>query len=302
MKKYSIALAQYPIGNFESFEIWKIHIENWIVDAKSKNADLLVFPEYGSMELVSLFEPQIQQDLSRQIEKLQNILPDFIQTFSELAIKYQITLVAPSFPVKVKSQFINRAYVFGSSGLAGFQDKFFMTRFEDEIWGISSGQKTLSLFQDGNCTFGIQICYDVEFGIGSQLLAQNGANLIIAPSCTETLRGATRVHVGARARALETQCYVGVSQTILEALWSPAVDINFGYAAVYCPSDKNLPEEGIISISEPQKASTQITELDFEIIENVRNDGQVFNFKDHQKLQANFRDEEIEINKVLIQK
>jgi predicted amidohydrolase len=156
------------------------------------------------------------------------------------------------------------------------------------------------LFEAPWGNFGIQICYDVEFGLGSQLLSSAGASLLLAPSCTETIRGATRVHVGARARALENQAYTVVSQTVGNAAWSPAVDINYGYAGFYCTPDKNLPEEGIIATMAPQKEGWLLETLDFALLETVRNDGQVFNFKDHQRLQTGLLQEEIQILRVAV--
>lgn len=132
------------------------------------------------------------------------------------------------------------------------------------------------------------------------MLCSAGASLIIAPSCTETIRGVTRVQVGARARALENQSYVLVSQTIGNAEWSPTVDVNYGFAAAYSTPDKNLPEEGIIASGSPQKEEWLITELDFEKIEQVRADGQVFNFKDLQNIRIGFTTEFAEIERVFI--
>jgi len=163
------------------------------------------------------------------------------------------------------TKIFNRAFVFSPKGLVGFQDKFFMTRFENEEWGIDAAEpKQLTLFEADWGSFGIQICYDVEFTLGSQLLVQAGASLILAPSCTETIRGATRVHVGARARALENQAFTIVSQTVGNAVWSPAVDINYGFAGFYTTPDKEMPEEGIISTKQPQKIGWLIETLDFQ--------------------------------------
>ncbi|HAO47849.1 MAG TPA: nitrilase, partial [Runella sp.] len=167
-------------------------------------------------------------------------------------------------------------------------------------WGIQSAPKVLTLFEGDWGSFGVQICYDVEFGIGAQSLCSAGASLILAPSCTETIRGATRVHVGARARALENQAYVVVSQTVGLAEWSPAVDINYGYTAMYCPPDKNLPEEGIVAQTLPQQAGWLVETLDFSLIEAVRTDGQVFNYQDHQRLHNQFISDEIKLIKRLI--
>lgn len=293
-----IATAQYPITLHPNFQSWQNHTEKWVQSALTENAELLLFPEYGSMELVSIFTEEIRQDICQQVIELNSLKESFCQTFEDLAKKYEVIIVAPSFPVLEDGKIYNRVYVFSKKGLVGYQDKFFMTRFENEEWGISSAPKVLSLFETPWGSFGIQICYDVEFPIGAQLLSANGATLILAPSCTETIRGATRVHIGARARALENQCYVAVSQTINNAEWSPAVDINFGYSAIYSTSDKNFPEDGIVAIQKPQMEGWLIENMNFELIEGVRENGQVFNFKDSSHYKMTFLLENITIKKV----
>ncbi|WP_028665529.1 carbon-nitrogen hydrolase family protein [Runella zeae] len=294
----TIASAQYPISHHTDFEAWQQHTSEWVAQAVKQQAQLLVFPEYGSMELVSIFSDEIRLDIRRQVLELDTLKHNFCAVFADLARLYQVVIVAPSIPVIENEKAHNRAFVFSPKGLVGYQDKFFMTRFEDEEWGIQTSPKVLTLFEAEWGSFGIQICYDVEFSIGSQKLSEAGASLILVPSCTETIRGSTRVHVGARARALENQAYMVVSQTIGEATWSPAVDVNYGFAACYCTPDKNLPEEGIISYMTPQKVGWLVETLDFTKIDQVRTDGQVFNFKDHARLQANFRNEEITINRI----
>ena len=297
--KVTIATAQYPINFHQTLADWQKYTENWVKSAVEQKSELLLFPEYGSMELTSLFEDKIRQDLQKQVLEMDSLKEVFCETYANLAKQFDVIIVAPSFPVLENDKIYNRVFVFSKNGLVGFQDKFFMTRFENEEWGIASAPKVLSVFEANWGSFGIQICYDVEFPIGSQLLCANGVNLILAPSCTETLRGATRVHVGARARALENQCYVAVSQTINNAEWSPAVDMNFGYSAIYASPDKNLPEEGIMSIEKPQNEGWLIQELDFDLLENIRIDGQVFNFKDTQKVSVKL-EEEIEVKRVKI--
>ncbi len=294
----TVASAQYPITEHKSLDHWRVHTEHWVAKAARKNAEILLFPEYGSMELVSLFSDEIRADIRWQVRELDTLKVDFCETFSSLARKYQVTIVAPSFPVLEGDKIYNRAFVFSEKGLIGFQDKFFMTRFENEEWKIDSAPKQLTVFEAEWGSFGIQICYDIEFPIGSQNLCEAGVSLILSPSCTETIRGATRVHIGARARALENQCYVTVSQTIGNAAWSPAVDINYGFGAFYATPDKNLPEEGIISLSKTQEEGWLIETLDLEKIKQVRIDGQVFNYKDLKRAKSQFLENDIEIVRV----
>ena len=299
-KSVIVASAQYPITRHADFAAWKEHMENWVGDAAAKGAGLLLFPEYGAMELVSILAAEIQRDILLQVAAMDSFKESFCAVFVELALKYHVIIVAPSLPVVEDGKQLNRVFVFSPKGVVGYQDKFFMTRFENEEWGIASAPKVLTVFEASWGKFGIQICYDVEFGIGSQMLCHAGASLILAPSCTETIRGATRVHVGARARALENQAYTAVSQTIGNAEWSPAVDINYGYAAFYSTPDKDLPEEGIIATKPAQQEGWLIQELDFSQTEEVRRDGHVFNFNDQQKIRMDLFGEPISVQHAFV--
>lgn len=279
-RQVTIASAQYPITEFRSPEAWKTHLSDRVNAAKQKGAELLVFPEYAAMELVSLFQPEILHDLHRQLDALQEVLSDYRMVHAELAKQHNCTIVAGSFPVKENGMYKNRVYVYSPVGEIGFQDKRFMTRFEHESWGITGEKTALKLFRASWGSFGIQTCYDIEFPHGSAELCRNGAGIILAPSCTETLRGATRVHIGARARALENQCYTVVAQTVGNAAWSPAVDINYGYAGFYATPDLDFPETGILLEGRHQEETWEIMTLDLAKIDMVRKEGQVFNFRD----------------------
>lgn len=289
-----VATAQYPVNAHQNFGDWRAHFQRWVSKAAAQRAQLLLFPEYASMELVSLWPSAAQVDVSEQVRWMEQIRDDAWTVFEALAKQYRVVLVAPSFPVSENGAVYNRTPVFSPKGLVGWQDKFFMTRFEAEEWIISPSQPpVLRVFEADWGVFGIQTCYDVEFSLGSQYLAQHGAMLILAPSCTETIRGATRVHVGARARALENQCYVAVSQVVGEAPWSTAIDINYGYAALYSPPDAGLPEEGILGALPPDTYGWLVRQLDCAALEAVRQGGQVLNFKDHQRLHSAMLDQTI---------
>ena len=295
-----IATASYPITRHRSWADWVAHTEAWVAEAAQQKAQLLVFPEYGSMELVSLLSETDRQDLQQQLQQLQTMKNAFVEVFERLARSLQVIIVASSFPVLEEDKFLNRAFVLSSNGLVGWQDKFFMTRFENESWGIHAAVPQLKVFEADWGAFGIQVCYDVEFPIGAGLLCAQGAGLILAPSCTETIRGATRVHVGARARALENQCFVAVAQTVGDAPWSPSVDINYGYAAIYSTPDREMPEEGILARLQPQKEGWLIQDIDFSLLETVRTDGQVFNFKDQQEIGYSLRGKVVEVVRVVV--
>jgi predicted amidohydrolase len=296
----TVASAQYPVTYHADFSAWARHTESWVQQAAVQGARLLLFPEYGSMELVSLFPQEVQSDLGLQLQEMDSLRADFCTVFAGLAQQYGVVIVAPSFPVWEGGIVVNRCFVFGPQGRMGWQDKFFMTRFELESWNVQSPGPRLSVFEADWGRFGIQICYDVEFPIGAALLCKEGGQVLLAPSCTETLRGATRVHVGARARALEQQCYAVVSPLIGNAPWSPAVDINFGFAAVYSTPDKGFDPEGILQKMEPQTPGWLVHALDLSLLDAVRTDGQTLNFRDQQLIRYGLEKDEWTIERTIV--
>lgn len=291
--KVTIAAAQYPVVEHKSFDHWRTHMEEWISGAVKEGAQLLLFPEYGSLDLLTVLPGMEGRSVSCQIREMVVLQDNFCSAFAEWARKYNIAIVAPSFPVQEAGKTINRAFVFSANGMVGYQDKLFTTRFEAEDWKVDRAPKVLTVFEASWGSFGIQICYDIEFALGAKLLASAGASFILAPSCTETPHGSSRVHIGARARALETQSFSVVSQTIENAPWSPAIAENYGQAAVYSPPVLDMPADGIVEEMIPQLPGWLFQSLDLSHIGTLRNEGKVLNFKDQQRYNAEFPDEEV---------
>lgn len=296
-QKIIINSIQYPLLPFNSLEEWSSAIEKWIESSISQKAQIILFPEYGSMDLVSLFEPSIQKSITDQLIAMQGLLSFFQSHFSSMASKYDVTIIAPSFPVLQDTHYVNRVYVFSPSGKSAFQDKWWLTRTEKEEWCFIEGDKKLILFDTGFCQFGIQNCYDIEFPVGAYHLTEVGAQIIMVPSCTKTIQGASRVHIGARARAMEYQCYTVVSQIVGNAQWS-MVNPCYGYSAFYSTPDIGFPKEGIIAKGLPQVACGTIAELDLDTLTKIRSHGQVLNYKDHKQLNISMKDVNIRIEKI----
>lgn len=279
----NLACAQYPIGQFDSFAAWQAHTADWVDRAVQQDAHLLLFPEYGAMELTALLSEDLQQDIVGQIAALQEYHDAFVATWSALAKTHDVHIVAPSFPVQVGNVFRNRAYVVGPQGTVGWQEKRQMTRFESEAWIIAGGAelKVFDAMINGEALrFGVNVCYDVEFPLIAQAQAAAGADLILAPTCTDTLAGAHRVVTGARARALENQVYVALAPTVGLAEWSPAVDVNVGWAGVYAAPDRGLPDNGVIVEGDLSKPGWIVAALDFDTLRRARADAQVFTRND----------------------
>lgn len=275
-----IASAQYDIGEFSDWNQYQNKITRWVTEAVDQNCNMLLFPEYFSMELVSLFEQPIVKSLNKQLYAMQDLHNEFIALFKELAISLSIYIQAGTFPVRLDNkEFRNRAYLFTPDGQVEYQEKLLMTRFENEQWNISSGD-SIKVFQTAYGLIGINVCYDSEFPMIARKQIEMGANLILVPSCTDTNAGYHRVRIGCQARALENQCYVVQSPTVGSAPWSEAVDINIGSAAIYTPVDFGFPDNGILSIGKLNQPSWVNADIDLNTIAKIRNSGQVFNYRD----------------------
>ncbi|HWQ37280.1 MAG TPA: carbon-nitrogen hydrolase family protein [Burkholderiales bacterium] len=274
-----IAAAQYPIEFLETWERFQSKLERLVAEAASAGAQLLVLPEYGSMELASLFPKAVYSDLALQLEKLQTLFPRYCALHADLARRHQVYVCAASFPQRIGEEYHNRAYLFSPEGRWDFQEKLVMTRFENERWLIRKGQES-KVFETRLGRVAINVCYDVEFPLFARAQAQAGADLILVPSCTDTLAGYHRVRIGCQARALENQCFVAQAPTVGEAPWSEAVDVNVGAAGIYAPPDRGLPENGVLARGELNRPQWVFADLDFETLRNVRDSGQVFNARD----------------------
>jgi predicted amidohydrolase len=278
--KVRIAAVQYPIEFLKRWERFEGKIATLVKEAADEGAELLVFPEYGAMELASLFPKTIYSDLQKQLEALQGVYDKYLALFEMQARAHGRHILASSFPVRdAQGLYRNRASLFGPDGPLGYQDKLQMTRFENERWGISPGLNQ-RVFETQFGRLGVAVCYDVEFPLLCRRLIDAGAEIILAPSCTDGLAGYHRVRTGCLARALENQCFVIQSPTVGDAAWSEAVDVNVGAAAAYAPMDVGFPADGVIACGELNTPQWVYADLDLEQLRQVRRDGQVLNHRD----------------------
>ena len=276
----TVAASQYPVEFIGSWTSYVQKVTRLVDHAVGQGAQLLLFPEYACMELASLFPPHIYRDLHGQLVALQTLLGQFRQLHSDLAQHYGIYIVSPSFPVRLADgSYRNRAYFFAPDGAVDYQDKLIMTRFEREQWRISPGDE-IKVFATEFGYVGITICYDSEFPLIARRQAELGAQLILAPSCTDTMAGYHRVRIGSQARALENQCYVVTAPLVGTVDWSEAIDVNVGAATVFTPVDYGFPDDGVLAKGELNAAQWVIAELDLAKVAAVRQHGQVTNYSD----------------------
>lgn len=269
-----IAAAAYPIDWFDSFDAYAAKLARWVSDA---DADLLVFPEYGAMELASLSGRAVAGDLEASLHAVAALNPQVRALHADLAARHGCHILGASGPAFDGARPVNRAVLYGPDGVVGHQDKQIMTRFEREEWHVT-GAPGLRIFDTTLGRIGILICYDSEFPLLGRVLAQAGAHLLLVPSCTDTVAGFSRVRIGAMARALESQCVVVQAPTVGPCDWMPALDENRGRAAIYGPPDGFWPETGIIAEGEMDAPGWVRATVDLSRVDVSRRDGAVLPF------------------------
>lgn len=284
MDKFKVASAQYPLIPSATILDWRRHTDQWVLQAKKNQAQLLVFPEYASLELLSLLHKP-NASVAEQLHFMQTVSSQFLEQFETLAKKHGMYILAPSFPEKiVDGVYVNRSYIFSPQGGRQFQEKNRITRMENETWQLSHGQNELKVITCSLGDLAIQICYDVEFALYSNLLAHHGASVILVPAATKTNAGLNRVHNCARARSVETQAYTVVAQTVGTAPWAMGLATNHGMAAAYSPCDHYFPDNGILNQGVTDTPEWIYQDLDLKLIEKARRNGEVFNLQDHADL------------------
>lgn len=267
-----VATAAYPLDFLESWGHYEDKIAAWVKEAAEQGAELLVFPEYGAMELATLAGAAVAGDLQRSIGAASERLEEADALHARLASEFNVHILAASGPAVTAAGPVNRARLVTPTGAIGVQDKQIMTRFERDTWKIVGGDP-LQVFDTALGKIGVLICYDAEFPLLGRALAE--CDLILVPSCTEALSGYWRVRIGAMARALEAQCVTVMSSLVGEAPWSEAVDVTTGTGGVFGPPDAGFPDDGVLAVGGIGQPGWTFADVDLSRIEEVRRDGRV---------------------------
>lgn len=272
-----IATAAYPLDWLDSWAQYEDKLAAWVAGAAANGAELLVFPEYGAMELSTLDGAAVAGDLEQSIHSVSEKMEEAAALHLKLAAEYRVHILGASAPVNSGlDRPVNRAEFYTPAGKRDHQDKQIMTRFEREDWGITGGGP-LKIFDTSLGRIGVLICYDSEFPLLGRALAEADADVILIPSCTETLAGYWRVRIGAMSRALESQCVTAMASLVGRYDWSEAVDMNTGMGGIFSPPDKGFPATGVLAEGGLNQPGWTYGEADLGAIAQVRADGGVLN-------------------------
>ncbi len=270
-RKVRVACVQYQMRKVDAFADFARQVSYFVDVAADYRSDFVLLPELFSVQLLSRLDAISPLE---GMKKLAAYTPRFKKLMSELAKKYGITIIAGSHPVYVGKQLHNIAHVCLPDGSMVEQPKLHITPNERKWWGISGGQK-LGVIDTPKAKIGVLICYDVEFPEAVRYLADAGAEILFVPFCTDNRHGYLRVRYCAQARAIENQIYVALAGNVGNLPDVTNMDVQYGQAAVFTPSDFAFARDGIAAEADSNEETVLICDLDLDSLHDSRSSGTV---------------------------
>lgn len=273
-----IATVQYMQRKVTSFGEFIKYIEYFVDVVADYKSDFVVFPELVTLQLLSIEDQELSPFES--IEALTKYTPRLREAFRDMALSYNVNIIAGSHPTRVENGRIeNICYVFLRDGRIFEQPKIHPTPNERYWWDIEGGSTLTAI--DTDCgPIGVLICYDSEFPELGRHLADQGAQILFVPFCTDERQSYLRVRYCCQARAVENQMYVVMSGNVGNLPNVSNMDIQYAQSCILTPCDFPFARDGIAADTTPNVETVAFADLRPESLIMARNSGTVQNLKD----------------------
>ena len=274
-----IGAVQWQMRRVKSLEDMLQQVEFFVDTVASYNADFVMFPEFFNAPLMALVD---NADAADAVRSLAEYTDQVLDKMRELAIAYNINIVAGSMPVYDHHKLYNVSYLLHRDGNIDSQYKLHITPDEQSYWGLQGGDK-IQVFDTDAGRIGILVCYDVEFPELSRILADQKMDILFVPYWTDTKNAYLRVRRCAQARAIENECYVVISGSVGNLPRVENMDIQYSQSAVFSPSDFSFPHDAVVAEATPNTETTLISDLDLDLLKKLRTQGSVRNLQQRRK-------------------
>lgn len=271
-----LGLVQWQMRPFANMEKFFEQVEFFVDVVSAYNADFAVFPEFFNSPLLAEFNHMSEYEAMRELAKKSEIIQGKI---SEYAIAYNVNIIAGSMPVVEEGKLYNISYLCHRDGKLSEYRKIHITPNETKYYGITGGDEIVAINTDCG-KIGILICYDVEFPELSRLMALDGMKILFVPYLTDTQNAYTRVRNCAMSRAIENECYVAIAGCVGNLPGVSNMDIQFGQAAVFTPSDFAFPTNAVKAEATPNTEMTLIVDVDLKLLKELHHYGSVKTISD----------------------
>lgn len=271
-----IGLVQWQMRQFKDIDAFFQQVEFFVDAVSGYESDFCLFPELFNTPLLAeynnLHEREAMVKLSEKTEEIVNRIAEF-------AVSYNVNIIAGSMPIFENGNLYNISYLLHRDGKRDEYRKMHITPNEKKHYGMMGGNEIKVI--DTDCgKIGIVICYDVEFPELPRILADQGMKILFVPYLTDTQNAYTRVRTCAAARAIENECYVAIAGCVGNLPGVNNMDIQFGQAAVFTPSDFAFPSNGVKDEATPNTEMTLIVDVDLNHLKELHYKGSVQIMKD----------------------
>jgi predicted amidohydrolase/ribosomal protein S18 acetylase RimI-like enzyme len=271
-----ICAVQYEMRMIKSFEDFATHVEYFVDVAAGYKSDFIVFPEIFTTQLLCILPPERP---AAAVRRLTQFTSSYLELFTRLAIKYNINIIGGSHFTVEGDDLFNIAFLFRRDGTIEKQYKLHITPNEKHWWGVKAGNK-LEVFETDKGKIAIQICYDIEFPELSRIAAEQGAQIIFVPFCTDERYAYLRVRYCAQARCIENHVYVVIAGGVGNLPSVENLDIHYAQSAIFTPSDIPFSRDAIQSEATPNIETVIVDDVDLELLKRHRQTGSVLNWHD----------------------
>jgi predicted amidohydrolase len=271
-----LGLVQWQMRQFKDIDAFYEQVEFFVNVMGDYKADFVLFPELFNTPLLAPFNHLSERDSMIELAKLTE---DIRTKISELAISYNVNIISGSMPYYDDNDLYNISYLMHRDGKIDEYRKIHITPNEKKYYGMKGGSEIRSF--DTDCgKIGLVICYDVEFPELPRILADQGMKILFVPYLTDTQNAYMRVRHCAAARAIENECYVAIAGCVGNLPGVNNMDIQFGQAAVFTPSDFAFPSNAVKGEATPNTEMTLIVDVDLNLLKDLHHNGSVQILKD----------------------
>ncbi|MDE1325734.1 bifunctional GNAT family N-acetyltransferase/carbon-nitrogen hydrolase family protein [Vibrio aestuarianus] len=274
-----LGIVQWQMRAMESVEDLMQQSEFFVSSLSNYKADFALFPEFFNAPLMGL---QNDKNSVEAIRFLASFSDEIKLHFSQLAVTYNINIIAGSMPMIKDDQLYNVSYLLHRDGSIDEQYKIHITPHEKRDWVIDGGDK-VKVFETDAGRVGILICYDSEFPELGRMMAEQDVQIIFVPFWTDTKNGYQRVRLCSQARAIENECYVAIGGSVGNLPRVDNVDIQYAQSAVFSPSDIYFPHDATITEASPNTEMIIFADVDLDKLKQLNMEGSVTNLR-HRRL------------------
>jgi predicted amidohydrolase len=275
-KTVRVAAVQYGMRSIRSFEEFATQCEFFIDTASEYRCDFCLFPELLTNQLLTLVPAPAPADSARMLDRFTGAYVDF---FGQMAIKYNVNVIAGTHLVVEDDKLYNVAHLFHRDGKIDRQYKVHITPSEARWWGVTAGDR-IQVFDTDRGKVAIAICYDVEFPEYARYVKSKGAEILFVPYNTDIRAGHFRVRACAQARAIENHMYLVTAGAIGNLPQVEGADIHYAQSAMLTPSDIAFARDGIANEATPNVETMLVHDLDLATLRRMESTGTVRTWPD----------------------